>query len=233
MRSRSLLWSFNFAIEGMVHALRTQRNMRLHSLAAVIVLTAGVLLGVQRWEMVAILLTIAFVFVTELANTAIEATVDMIVESYNPMAKVAKDVAAAAVLVASLNAVAVGYLIFFERAARSIEHGFVIVRQAPIHLTVIALALIGLAVIVMKAITRSNNFLHGGWPSGHTALAVGGAAAIAYTTDSARAFILALFIAGLVAQSRVESDTHTIPQVALGAAVGLGLSVLVFQLFLV
>lgn len=233
MRSRSLLWSFNFAIEGMVYALRTQRNMRLHALAAVIVLTAGVLLGVQRWEMVAILLTIAFVFVTELANTAVEATVDMMVDTYDPMAKVAKDVAAAAVLVASLNAVAVGYLLFFDRAARSLENGFTIVRQAPIHLTVIALALIGMAVILMKAITRSNNFLHGGWPSGHTALAVGGAAAIGYTTDSAKAFILALFIAGLVAQSRVESDIHTIPQVALGAAVGMVVSVLVFQLFLV
>lgn len=233
MRSRSLLWSFNYAIEGIVYALRTQRNMRLHALAATLVLTAAVLFGVQRWEMVVLLLTIAFVFITELANTAIEATVDMMVEHYDPMAKTAKDVAAGAVLVASLNAVAVGYLVFFDRAARVAETGFVVVRQASAHLTVIALALTGLAVIAMKAITRSGTFLRGGWPSGHTALATGGAVAVGYTTGSAKALLLSLFMAALVAQSRVESDAHTIPQVVLGAAVGFLISVLVFQLFLV
>ncbi len=232
VRSRSLLWSFNYAIEGIVYALRTQRNMRLHALAAGVVLVSGIVFGVSRWEMVALLFAIAFVVVAELANTAIEATVDMMVEHFDPMAKTAKDVAAGAVLVASLNAVAVGYIVFFDRAVRMAQTGFSVVRQSSATLTVIALALTGLAVIAMKAVTREGTFLQGGWPSGHTALAVGGAAAIAYTTQSAKAGVLAMFIAFLVAQSRVESEVHTIPQVILGAAVGFLIPTLVFQVFL-
>ncbi|MDP2233742.1 MAG: phosphatase PAP2 family protein, partial [Actinomycetota bacterium] len=110
--------------------------------------------------------------------------------------------------------------------------GFHVVRQSSATLTLIGLALTVLAVLVMKAVTKEGTFLRGGWPSGHVALAVGGASAIAYTTQSAKAGVLALFIAFLVAQSRVESETHTIPQVLLGAVVGFLIPTLVFQVFL-
>lgn len=232
MRSRSLLWSFNYAIEGIVYALRTQRNMRLHALAAATVLVSALVLGVSRLEVIALLFAITFVFVAELANTAVEAAVDIMVTSYDPMAKTAKDVAAGAVLVSSLNAVAVGYLVFFERAARLAERGLSFAQRSSASLTVIALAMTGLLVLVVKALTREGTFLRGGWPSGHTALAFAGATAIGYVTDSAKAGLLALFVAALVAQSRVESDAHTIPQVVLGAVIGILMATLVFQVFL-
>ena len=231
VRSRSLLWSFNYAIEGIVYTVRTQRNMRLHAFAAAAVLVSAITLGVARWEMVALLFTITFVFVAELANTAIEAAVDISVDHFDPMAKTAKDVAAGAVLVASMNAVAIGYIVFFDRFVLLAQNGFTFVHQSSATLTVIALALTGLVVLGLKALTGSRNYLQGGWPSGHTALAVGGASAIAYTTQSAKAGVLALFIAFLVAQSRVESETHTIPQVILGAIVGFLIPTLVFQVF--
>jgi diacylglycerol kinase (ATP) len=229
VRSRSLLWSFNYAIAGIVYALRTQRNMRLHALAAAAVLVSAFLIGVERWEMVALLFTVTFVFVAELINTAVETAVDLATQQYNPLAKIAKDVAAGAVLVASINAVAVGYLVFFERVTHILAAGMTAVRQSPVHLTVIALALSALAVLAIKAFNREGSFMQGGWPSGHTALAVSGATAIAYITLSARAGVLALFLAALVAQSRVESEVHTIPQVILGALVGFLITTLVFQ----
>ncbi len=229
MRSRSLLWSFNYAIEGIVYALRTQRNMRLHALAAAAVLAAALLLGVARWELVALLFAIAFVFVSELANTAIEATVDIATELFDPMAKTAKDVAAGAVLVASMNAVAIGYVVFFERVSLVVERGFELAHGSPVHLTVIALALTSLVVLGVKASGNEGTFLKGGWPSGHTALAVAAATSIAYVTTSARAGVLGLFIAALVAQSRVESETHTIPQVILGGLLGFLIATAVFQ----
>ena len=73
--------------------------------------------------------------------------------------------------------------------------------------------------------------MRGGWPSGHVALATAAAAAIGYATDSAAAFVLALFVAALVAQSRVENDAHTIPQVTLGGLLGFLMATLVFQIF--
>lgn len=233
MRSRSLLWSFNYAIDGIVYALRTQRNMRLHVMAAAFVLTAAVLLDVSRLELVALLFAIGFVLFTELVNTAIESAVDISVERFDPRAKVAKDVAAGGVLISSLIAVAVGYVIFFDRARDIVAEGFVVVLRSPVHLTVIALGLTALAVITLKAFVREGTFLRGGWPSGHAALATGAATAVGYATYNSSAAILALFIAALVAQSRVESGTHTIPQVIFGALVGFLITTVVFQVFFV
>jgi diacylglycerol kinase (ATP) len=231
VRSRSLLWSFNFAIQGIVYALRTQRNMRLHVVAATTVLVACLLLHVGGFGLIAIVFAICLVLVTELVNTSIEATVDLAIEGLDPLAKIAKDVAAGAVFIASINAVVIAYLVLFDPVRRIVQRGIQLVSVGPASLTVIALGLVSLTVIVLKAASREGSFLHGGWPSGHTALAVGAAAALGYITNSASAFVLALFIAALVAQSRVESETHTITQVILGALLGLLIVTAVFQLF--
>ncbi len=232
MRSRNLLWSFNYAIQGIVYALRTQRNMRLHVTAAATVLIASLFYGISRLELVAVVFAVGLVLVAELVNTAVEATVDIATERLDPLAKVAKDVAAGGVLVASLVAVIVGYVVFFDRLSTNVETLFTRVTETPVHLTIVAIGLTGLAVLVAKAFSRSGTFMSGGWPSGHTAVATGIAAVIGYTTRSAKAMVLALFIAALVAQSRVEADVHTIPQVVLGALLGFLTATAVFQIFL-
>ena len=112
MRARrppSILESFNFAFEGIIHVLRTQRNMRIHFLIAALVLIAALFSGVDKMELIALLLAIAFVLIAEMLNTAVEAAVDVATTSFDPMAKLAKDIAAGAVLIATAVAVAVGY----------------------------------------------------------------------------------------------------------------------------
>lgn len=229
MRSRSLLWSFNYAIQGVIHTLRTQRNMRLHLLAAAVVLAAALALRIGRFELIALFFAIAFVLTAELANTALETVVDLATERFDPAAKTAKDVAAGAVLVASVNAVAVGYIVFFDRLSQPTWRLFAYLREVPAHLTLIALALVAVLVVAGKALTGTGTSLHGGWPSGHAALATAAAAAIGHATRNAQATVLALFIAALVAQSRVETETHTIPQVVSGAVLGFLIATLVFQ----
>ena len=205
--------------------------MRLHALAAGVILMAGLILGVSRLEMIAILFAVTTVLVAELMNTAVEATVDVAVDRFDPMAKVAKDVAAGAVLISSLSAIAIGYLIFFDRLVSAAEDGLTIVGQSTPTLTVITIAITGLVVLAIKAATKEGSFLKGGWPSGHTALAVAAATAIGYASSSAKLAILGLFIAALVAQSRVEGDTHTIPQVVFGAVLGFLITTAIFQIF--
>jgi diacylglycerol kinase (ATP) len=230
-KSRSIVWSFNYAIEGVVFALRTQRNMRIHVAAAIITFIAALLLHVSALGLVAIVFAISLVFLTELINTAIEATVDVAIDGYDPLAKTAKDVAAASVLVAATNALVVAYLVMFAPVVRVAQSGLSIVEAAPPALTVIALALTTLVVLILKAATREGTFVHGGWPSGHAALAFGAAVALGYVTGSASALALALFIAVLVAQSRVEGEIHTIPQVILGALIGALTVTAVYQVF--
>lgn len=229
--ARSIIWSFNYAIEGIVYALRTQRNMRVHMAIAVLVAIASLLLPITRMQMVAIVFAISLVFTAELANTAIEAAVDVATETFDPLAKIAKDVAAGAVLVAAINALIVAYLVLFDPVKVLLQRGLDFVRVAETDLTVIALALVMLAVLIFKAISKEGTWIHGGWPSGHTAIAFGAATILGFVTGSAGALALGYFVAFLVAQSRVEGEIHTIPQVTMGALLGVTIVTVVFQVF--
>ena len=112
---RAFLRSFKFAAEGIAHGFRTQRNMRVELGVAVVVIFAGILLRIAAVEWAVILVCIGLVLSAELINTVIELAVDLLVQHYHPMAKVAKDAGAGAVLIAALTSVAVGIAIFGPR----------------------------------------------------------------------------------------------------------------------
>lgn len=233
MRSRSLLHSFDYAIRGIVYALRTQRNMRLHAIAAAVVILGALALRISGLELVALIFAIGLVICAELINTAVEATVDLAVDTFDPMAAVAKDVAAGGVLIASLTAIGVGYVVFFGRLAPLAQRGLSEARTGAPPITLLAVALTMIAVLGVKALTheRGTSFIRGGWPSGHTGVAVALATGIGYSTSSAKAFLAAMLIAGLVGQSRVETEVHTIPQTIAGAVLGFLLTTALFQIF--
>lgn len=113
MKVRKLFDSFRYAIAGLVFTFRTQRNMRIHLIVAALVLVLAWGLGVKRYELFTLFITITLVLCLELINTAIEATVDLFTAEYHPLAKIAKNVAAGAVLLAAFNAVIVGVFIFW------------------------------------------------------------------------------------------------------------------------
>jgi len=234
-RSPSLFHSFNHAAEGIVHAVRTQRNLWIHFAIAATVLVAAAGFGASRVELAILLLAITFVLVAELVNTAVEAAVDVASTAFDPMAKLAKDIAAGAVLVAALNAVAVGYLVFSGAVAERSSEFLGRLRDAPAELTLVSLAVTVILVIALKAVTGSGTPLRGGLPSGHAAVAFAGWMAVTLVLDdsshhflvSSVTFIMAL----LVAQTRVETGVHSTSEVASGAAVGALTTLLLFQAF--
>ena len=109
--SCSLKTSFGFAFSGLFYAVRTQRNMRIHLALAGLVIAVGVYLGLGWTQWAVLALTVGFVLVAELFNTVAEAALDAATPYYHPLVKVAKDVAAAAVLVTAIISVLVGLLI--------------------------------------------------------------------------------------------------------------------------
>jgi len=111
MRSRNLAESFRFAFAGLWYALRTQRNTRVHLTIAAGVVAVGLWLGLSYVQWALLVLTIGFVFVSEMLNTVAETLVDLISPGYHPLAKIIKDVTAAAVLLGAAVAVIVGLLI--------------------------------------------------------------------------------------------------------------------------
>jgi diacylglycerol kinase (ATP) len=234
-RAPSLLQSFNFALEGVIHVLRTQRNLRIHFLAAVAVLVAAFAVGVSRIELIVLLLAISFVLIAEMVNSAIEQAIDVATTSFDPLAKLAKDIAAGAVLIATVNAVAIGYLVFANKLGdaglRTIDR----VRDAPADLTLIALVVTILLVIGTKAISGRGTPLRGGLPSGHAALAFAGwVAATNWVGHSPHWFLvssLTLIMALLVAHTRVESGVHSVLEVTYGGLLGALVTLVLFQVF--
>ncbi len=231
MKNRNLLDSFNNAINGIIHAIKYERNMKIHAVSAILVLMMSLLYRLTRLEFLAICLTICLVIICELLNTAIEVLVDIIVDVYHPKAKIIKDVTAGAVLVTSTLALIVGYVIFFDKVKSSLENGIIVVRQSPMHLTVIALIITMLTVLILKARLKTGTPFHGGMPSGHAAASFSITTAIALWTDNMSVTILSLFIAFLVIQSRLEGKIHNMPELVAGAALGILVTLLLFQVF--
>ncbi len=231
-RAPSLIDSFNYAFEGIIHVLRTQRNLRIHFAIAIGVIAAAAALGVERIELMALLLAIAFVLVAEMVNSAIEGAIDVSTTSFDPNAKLAKDVAAGAVLIASVTAIAVGYLVFAHAAAHRTARVLDRVRDAPAEITLAALVLVILIVIATKAWTGSGTPLRGGLPSGHAALAFAGWMAATYVITDRHRFLISsitFIMALLVAQTRVEAGIHSALEVVYGGALGALVTLVVFQ----
>jgi diacylglycerol kinase (ATP) len=234
-RSPSIVQSFNFAFEGIIHVLRTQRNMRIHFAIAVAVLVAALAVGVRRLELVALLIAISFVLIAEMLNTALEAGIDVATTSFDPLAKLAKDISAGAVLIATVNAVAVGYLVFVERIEDPSSNVLDKLRDAPAELALVALVLTIVLVIGAKAYTGRGRPLRGGLPSGHAAVAFAGWMAVTYILgDSTHWFLvssLTFIMAMLVAQTRIEAGIHSFVEVLSGGVLGALVTLVLFQLF--
>jgi diacylglycerol kinase (ATP) len=234
-RAPTLIESFNYAIEGVIHVLRTHRNMRIHFAVAIVVLVAAVWKGVSRFELIALLLAIAFVLIAEMINSAIEQAVDLATTSFDPLAKLAKDIAAGAVLIAAINAIAIGYLVFSHAIGSSGTSVLDRLRDLPTEVTLVALVLVVLLVIATKAFVGRGTPLRGGLPSGHAAIAFSGWIAVTYILSardhrfliSSIMFVMAL----LVAQTRIEAGVHSTLEVVYGGLLGALVTLAVFQLF--
>lgn len=106
------LTGFKYAFQGIFYTLKTQRNFQFHSLVMLVVIAAGFFFQISKTEWFAVILCIALVLMAELINTAIESVTDLISPNIHPLAKIAKDCAAAAVLVVSLSSALIGVIIF-------------------------------------------------------------------------------------------------------------------------
>ncbi|WP_245676211.1 diacylglycerol kinase family protein [Domibacillus iocasae] len=112
--AKRLFSSFRFAGNGLKLAL-LEPNIRVHAAAGIFVSAAGFIFGLTRIEWCVLLLTIACVIALEMVNTAIEKTVDLVTEEYRPLAKMAKDLAAGAVLIFACAAIIIGCILFIPK----------------------------------------------------------------------------------------------------------------------
>ncbi|MBV8372737.1 MAG: diacylglycerol kinase, partial [Candidatus Eremiobacteraeota bacterium] len=170
--AESKVWrSFHHAFEGIMYATRTQPNMRVHLVIAALVLSATLVLRLDRPYVIATVILVSLVLSLELLNTAVEAIVDLLTVAHHPLAKTAKDAAAGAVLIAAVGAAIAGYLIFYQGILSGGSRVFEAVQQVPANLALIVLAVVAIATIFAKAWIGRGSPLQGGAVSGHAAIA--------------------------------------------------------------
>lgn len=230
MKQQNLVESFNSAIEGFVYVFKSQRNMRLHFVVALVAILLGIVLNFTYIEFMILCLTIAFVLFAEMFNTAIEHTIDLIKEEFHPLARIVKDICAGAVLLSASSAIIVGYILFVSRLGMRIEDNIVKIRGSSWHITFIVLLVILALVVLSKIVFRSGTPLRGGMPSGHSAIAFSIWTALSLLYPNSLVIFLVFFLALLVSRSRVRDNVHSALEVFTGAVMGVLITLLVFQI---
>lgn len=234
MKSKSLIESFNHAVAGIIHALKQEKNMKIHITMALIVLFSSLFFDFTRIELLMLFFAITLVIMAELFNTAIERTVDLVTDKYHPLAKAAKDVAAGGVLIAAINSVIVGYLLFFEKLVFVTDRVIIKLSNSPIYLTFVALVVVVIFTVIIKTIytDKGGTPFQGGIVSGHAAISFCVATIITFIARNMLVTILAFGLAVLVGESRIEGEIHSLREVIFGGILGTLIGVLIFQLTL-
>lgn len=218
-------------MEGILYTARTQKHMRYHFLAALALLLVALLFRVTQVEFMLLALAVSFVLFAELLNTAVETAVDLITVQYHPLAKIAKDVAAGGVLVASFGTAILGYLVLAKYLFPIYKRLLGMVGTSSEMGSLVSVLLVVIVVIVLKAVTRTGTPLHGGVPSGHAAVAFSIATSVSLSTQDPLVSLLCLILAVMVSHSRLLLRIHTLREVIFGAATGTVLTCLVNALF--
>lgn len=231
MPIRQWLKSANFAIEGILHAAKTQRHVRYHLLSAAVVLLLSYVLGVSRIEFLIIALSVIAVLFAEMFNTAIEVIVDIISPEHSEKARVAKDIAAGAVLITAFGVAVIGYVVLFPYLQDTFHRGIYITKHSKEEIALIAFIIVVILVVVTKAYFGRGLPLKGGMPSGHAALAFSVWVATTFMTEHFFVSVLSFVVAVLIAQSRVVTRAHSIWEVILGSLMGASVTFLLFRIF--
>ncbi|MDI6791781.1 MAG: diacylglycerol kinase [bacterium] len=231
MKRPNLVKSLNHAFMGILYALKTERNMQLHTAVAVIVLLGSFFLNITRLELIALWFAVCLVLLAEMVNTSIENVIDLISDSYHPLAEIAKDVAAGAVLLASVNALIIAYLTLYTHLETFLNTSVIArAREIPEHVSFVSLLVVIIITVSIKAIFKKGTPFRGGMPSGHAAVAFSIWTATIFLSDNTFMVILVFILAFIVAQSRVNFKIHSFWEVLSGSLIGVFLTGLIFRL---
>ncbi len=223
--------SLNYAIEGVLHAAQNQRHIKFQLLITGIVLLTCFVLGIKKNEFILISIIASIVLIVEMLNSAIEQTVDLLSPEIQEKARIAKDISAGAVLISAIMSLIAGYIILTPYLKKTIDQGIHIVKKSGTNIAIIALIIVLILVIIIKAYVGKGHPLRGGLPSGHTALAFSIWVSVTYTSASKLVSALTLIIAMILAQSRVLLKIHTYLEVLMGSLLGSIITFLLFKIF--
>jgi len=231
MPLRRWIKSTNHAIEGILHAAKTQRHMRYHFFTAILILIVSFSIGIS-WAEVVILITLSIIVLSvEMLNSALETITDILFREYDEKAKRIKDMAAGAVLITAIGAAVIGFVILFEPVKNFFYSGLNIAKHAKSDVAVVSLIVVLIMVVLTKSFFGKGQPLRGGMPSGHAAISFSMWVAVTMISESFVPSLLVFIMAVVIAQSRVSTGAHKPLEVVVGALLGITVTFLLFKIF--
>jgi diacylglycerol kinase (ATP) len=231
MKPTSWIESLNCAIEGILWAAKSERHVRYHLVAALAVVFLALFFKVTAVEFFLLVLAAVLVIFAELMNTAIETVVDLVTDDYHELAKRAKDISAGAVLITSVGAVILGYLVLSGHIFPLFDSQPTLGKEPRGSIPLGALLIVIILVVLLKSHFNRGTPLHGGVPSGHAAVAFSIMVSTFLFGESFFIGILVLLLAIMVSQSRLLMKIHTPREVFLGALLGTAVTLLAYLIF--
>ncbi len=231
-RKRSFLHSLNKAVDGFVHAVRYERNMRVHFFVAFCILLLAVFMGVPRTDWLILCIAVCLVLMAEMLNTAVEEMLDLLHPKYHVNVGLIKDILAGMVLVAAANAFILGFFVFSRYWGMPFEFVVTRLRHSAPYVMFISLLTAVLIVIYGKAHYKKGTPFRGGVLSGHSAVAFSLWTVLVFTQENLFVTGVGFLLALLVAQSRLRARIHSLREVVAGGLVGVSVTALFFKVFM-
>ena len=231
MKPDNWIDSVNCAIEGILWSTSSQKHLRYHFFAAVVVLLLALFLGVSTLDFILLTFAVTLVLFAELINTAVEVVVDLVSPEFHPLARRAKDVAAGSVLVASFGASVMGFFAFSHYLFPPVETELGRLEPVIPVVPIVSLLVVVIVVVLLKARFGKGRPLSGGMPSGHAAVAFSVATSVTLVQAGLVVSLLVMLIAVLVSLSRYQLRIHSAYEVIIGAVIGSLTTLMIYLVF--
>ncbi len=229
MKKRSFTSRLNNATEGLMRIFKEQRNIKLHFLIGLLIFSLGIFLGLNRIELIILLLVVGLTLFAEMINSCSEMLLDFIHPHHNEDLGKIKDALAGTVLFVGLISIIVAYLLFSPYMEVSLQNGIQRLQGASWYLTFLSLSVVGAIVIITKTFFQKGTPLRGGIPSGHAAMAFSIWTVITLIEANALLSVLIFILALMISSSRLKDGIHNFWEIVLGGFLGFLITLGIFQ----
>lgn len=232
VKNKNFFTALGHAIDGVVRAFKTERNLRIDYLIGLFVLIASLFFDFTKTEFAALCLTIGFVIFAEMINSTVEYVVDLITDKYDDRAKAAKDIAAGGVFVSALVAVVVSYFLFVDKIYMAANTVLTTILSSKLYvLFTIMFATIILAVILKGVFSRKKDYI-ASYPSARVTLAFAMTTYVYLVTKSMLTGGISLILSLIIAQIKVENEKSRPIYMIFSALLGILLVLIIYQIVL-
>lgn len=231
-KNKSFATALGHAMDGVIRAFKTERNLRIDYIIGLIVLVTSLFFDFTKTEFACICLTVGFVIFAEMINSTVEYIVDLITDKYDDRAKAAKDIAAGGVLIASCVSVVVAYFLFVDKISNASVAIISSILNSKLHiLFTIVFAVVILTVILKGIFGKDDDYAHSG-PSIRIALAFALTTYSYIITKSLLVCGIAFVLSILITGSRIKGKKNKIIYTILSASIGILLVLIIYQIVL-